>query len=83
MTNYMYITTMKPYELAEFLRSILDPDEVPEIGCFNCINYGTHHSDPANKGTNLYECDGCPNEDVGLNLETWLMKERYPDGNLL
>ena len=85
MNNYIYITTMKPHELAAFLRSILDPDEVPEIGCFNCINYGTHHSDPANKGTNLYECEGCPNEDVGFDLEKWLMLKHEPtsDRNLV
>lgn len=80
MNNYMYITTMKPHELAEFLCTLLDPDEAPEIGCFNCINFGTHHSDPAYKGTNLYECESCPNEGVGLDLEKWLMKEREVGG---
>lgn len=80
MNNYIYITTMKPRELAEFLRTLLDPDDAPEIGCFCCVNYGTHHSDPAYKGTNLYECGGCPNEDVGLDLEKWLMMERVDGG---
>lgn len=77
MNNYIYITTMKPHELAAFLRSCVDPDETPEVGCYGCINYGTHHSDPANKGTNLYKCDDCPYEGIGLNIEEWLMKERY------
>lgn len=82
MNNFMYITTMKPHEMAEFLRTLLDPDEAPEIGCFCCVNYGTHHSEPAFKGTNLYECEGCPNEDIGLDLEKWLMKERVNDGEV-
>ena len=75
MNNYIYITTMKPHELAAFLRKCIDPDEDPEVACYGCINYGTHHSDPANKGTNLYECDGCPCEGIGLNIEEWLMRE--------
>lgn len=81
MNNYMYIATMKPHELAAFLRQCVDPDEAPpEIGCYGCINFGTHHSDPANKGTSLYECEGCPCEGVGLDIEKWLMKERETEG---
>ena len=72
MTNADRIRAMSDEELAEFIRSMVDEDYTHEVACYGCISYGTHHSDPANKGTNLYECDGCSCEGVGLDVLKWL-----------
>ena len=72
MTNFDRIKGMSVSELAEFLRSMVDDGETHEVACYGCIDYGTHHSDPRNKGTNLYSCDGCGCEGVGLDIEAWL-----------
>lgn len=79
MTNFERIKRMTIDEMAEFIRLMVDDCEVHEVGCYCCINYGTHHSDPKNKGTNLYECSGCPNEGIGLDLMAWLNKEVCAD----
>ena len=72
MTNADRIRAMSDEELAEFIFSLVDEDSSYEIGCYGCINYGTHHSDPANKGTHLYECEGCSGEGIGLDIGKWL-----------
>jgi hypothetical protein len=61
VTNADRIRSMSDDEMANWLDSLFNErrDDWKPIGCYNCINYGTHHSDPANKGTRLYECDGC------------------------
>ena len=63
-TNADRIRSMSDEELADWIDSVLNQDRedwnVP--GCYSCINYGTHHSDPQNKGTYLYECAACPHE---------------------
>lgn len=73
-TNADRIRSMTDEELAEFIRSMVDESNSHNVACYGCINYGTHHSDPANKGTPLYECDGCENEGIGLDLLMWLQQ---------
>ena len=68
------IRAMSDEELSEFIRSMVDGSNNHNVACYGCINYGTHHSDPANKGTPLYECDGCENEGIGLDVLMWLQK---------
>ena len=74
MTNADRIRSMSDEELAEFIRSMVDGSNSHNVACHGCINYGTHHSDPANKGTYLYECEGCTNEGIGLNVLMWLQQ---------
>ena len=73
-TNADRIRAMSDEELAEFIRSMVDDDCTHDVACYGCINYGTHHSDPNNKGTHLYECEGCSNEGVGLDVLKWLQQ---------
>ena len=71
-TNADRIRAMSDEELAEFIRSMVDDDSTHDVACYGCINYGTHHSDPNNTGTHLYECEGCSNEGIGLDIGKWL-----------
>ena len=73
-TNADRIRAMSDEELAEFIRSMVDGSNSHNVACYGCINYGTHHSDPTNKGTYLYECEGCTNEGIGLNVLMWLQQ---------
>ena len=68
------IRAMSDEKLAEFIRSMVDENNSHNVACYGCINYGTHHSDPANKWTPLYECDGCENEGIGLDVLMWLSR---------
>lgn len=72
MTNFEEIKAMNIEEMAEFIRTMVDDDETHGVACYGCINFGTHHSDPKYKGTNLYECGGCPCEGIGLDIVAWL-----------
>lgn len=72
ITNGDRIRAMSDAELADFIRSMVDENETHEVACYGCVNYGTHHSDPQNKGTTLYECEGCSCEGVGLDILKWL-----------
>ena len=74
MTNFERIKRMSVEEMAAFLKSMVDENETHEIACYGCINYGTHHSKPENKGTNLYECEGCTCDGIGHDLIKWLNK---------
>ena len=74
MTNAQKIRVMSDEELAEFIRGMVDGSYSHPVACYGCINYGTHHSDPANKGTYLYECEGCTNEGIGLDVLMWLQQ---------
>lgn len=74
MANADRIRAMSDEELAEFIRSMVDGSNSHSVACYGCIYYGTHHSDPANKGTYLYECDGCENEGIGLDVLEWLQQ---------
>ena len=78
-TNADRIRSMSDEELAEFIRSMVDGSNSHNVACYGCINYGTHHSDPANKGTYLYECEGCTNEGIGLNVLMWLQQPAEDD----
>lgn len=73
------IKSMNVEEMANFLESLLDGENNHDVGCYGCINYGTHHSDPQYKGTDLYDCDDCPNEGIGLDLSKWLKSESNSD----
>lgn len=73
-TNADHIRSMSDEELSEFIRSMVDESNSHNVACYGCINYGTHHSDPANKGTPLYECEGCTNEGIGLDVLMWLQQ---------
>ena len=73
-SNADKIRAMSDEELSEFIRSMVDESNSHNVACYGCINYGTHHSDPANKGTPLYECDGCENEGIGLDVLMWLQQ---------
>lgn len=72
MTVFERLKQLSVEEMAEFIRSMVDENESHEVACYGCIHYGTHHSDPNNKGTNLYECEGCCNEGMGLDIVAWL-----------
>ena len=74
MTNADRIRAMSDEELEQFIFSMVDDCSTHEVGCYGCVNYGTHHSDPTNKGTNLYECDGCSCEGVWLDIMKWLQQ---------
>ena len=78
-TNADRIRAMSDEELSEFIRSMVDESNSHNVACYGCINYGTHHSDKANKGTYLYECDGCENEGIGLDLLRWLKQQAGVD----
>lgn len=71
-TNADRIRAMTDEQLAEFIRRMVDGSNTHEVACYGCIHYGTHHSDPENKGTDLYECDGCRSEGIGLDVLKWL-----------
>lgn len=75
MTKFDRIKSMSIEEMATFLQCLVDDTLTHEVACYGCINYGTHHSDPENKGTNLYECEGCECEGIGLYLVAWLNLE--------
>ena len=83
MTNFDRIKSMSVGEMAEFIQTMVDDNKVHDVGCWCCINYGTHHSDPENKGTYLYECDGCENEGIGLDIVAWLNSEIYENGGII
>ena len=72
VTNADRIRGMTDEELAEFIRSMIDGSNSHGVSCYGCIHYGTHHSDPENKGTYLYECEGCEGEGIGLDVLKWL-----------
>ena len=75
MTQFEQIKAMTLEEMAEFIKSMVDDSEVHYVACYGCVHYGTHHSDSQYKGTPLYECDGCPDEGIGLDLIKWLERE--------
>ena len=79
MTNFERIKAMTVEEMAIFLKSMVDENETHDVACYGCINYGTHHADPANKENGLYECEGCDNEGIGLDLVKWLEREVQDD----
>lgn len=66
MTNFESIKAMTVEKMAEFIKSMVDDSEVHCVACYGCVHYGTHHS---------YECDGCPDEGIGLDLVKWLESE--------
>ena len=79
MTNFEKIKAMTVEEMADFLKSMVDDEESHNVACYGCPSYGCHHSDPQYKGSNLYECDGCENEGIGLDLVKWLESEVQED----
>lgn len=81
MTNAQKIRAMSDEELEEFIQNMVDGSNSHNVACYGCINYGTHHSDPASKGTYLYECDGCENEGFGLDVLMWLQQPAVEGDN--
>lgn len=79
MTNADRIRLMNNEQLAAFLTPCVDNSGAHNIGCYGCIYHGTHHADPANKGTSLYGCDGCSYEGIGQDVLTWLNAEYKED----
>ena len=73
-TNADRIRAMSDEKMAKFIQNMVDGSNSHNVACYGCINYGTHHSDPANKGTYLYECEGCTNEGIGLDVLMWLQQ---------
>ena len=73
-TNADRIRAMSDEKMAEFIQNMVDGSNNHNVACYGCINYGTHHSNPANKGTYLYECEGCTNEGIGLDVLMWLQQ---------
>ena len=73
-TNADRIRHMSDEKMAEFIQNMVDGSNNHNVACYGCINYGTHHSNPANKGTYLYECEGCTNEGIGLDVLMWLQQ---------
>ena len=73
-TNADRIRSMSDEKMAEFIQNMVDGSNNHNVACYGCINYGTHHSNPANKGTYLYECEGCTNEGIGLDVLMWLQQ---------
>ena len=68
-TNYDRIRNMSVDEMAEFLTSLLNGENNHNVGCYGCVNYGTHHSDP---NYQFYECGDCYCEGIGYDLVKWL-----------
>lgn len=67
---------MTDEELAEWLDRQHDTErnDWKPIGCYHCVNYGTHHCDKSDIGTEyeyLYECGDCEFENGILG---WLQK---------
>ena len=75
MTNFEKIKNMNIEKMAEFIKSMVDEDMAHDVGCYGCCYWNTHHSDPRNKGTILYNCEDCPNENIGLDIIKWLESE--------
>ena len=72
MTNGDKIRSMTDEELAEWLdkQHNQEREDWNSVGCYHCINYGTHHADKSNIGTEyeyLYECKNCQFENGILN----------------
>jgi len=81
VTNADRIRAMSDEELAEWIDKMFNEgrDDWEPIGCYSCIHYSTHHSNPENKGTYLYECAACPHEgsyENGLKygVRAWLQQ---------
>lgn len=77
MTNGDRIRAMTDEELAEWLDKQYNQerDDFDSIGCYDCINYNTHHADKSNIGTEyeyLYECKGCKYEN---GILSWIKSD--------
>ena len=73
-SNADRIRSMTDEKMAKFIQNMVDGSNSHNVACYGCINYGTHHSNPANKGTYLYECEGCESEGIGLDVLMWLQQ---------
>lgn len=67
MINFEKIKAMSVDEMAEWLdlSNNQDRDDWSSIGCFHCINHGTHHH-------NERECGDC---EWWGGIKAWLQKE--------
>ena len=73
MTNYERIKNMSIEEMAEFLKTCVSDDLIHGIGCYQCIDYGTHHYTDG-------DCEAtCSYFPIGLNVKKWLESEVTDD----
>jgi len=72
------IKSMSLDEMVVFLEDLLyNEDSCEGLCCYDCMYFGTHHTDKSYIGTeyeHLYECKGCENEN-DPTLKVWLNKE--------
>lgn len=76
MTNYERIKSMDKRELAKFIDSLVNGKNEHDVGCYGCIDYGTHHSDPNDKN---YSCNGCYSEGIGHDVMKYLDQKAQGD----
>ena len=74
MTNADRIRAMTDEELAILIESMVDGSNSHNVGCYGCIYYGTHHSNPEYNDNGLYECEDCECEGIGLDVAKWLKR---------
>ena len=78
MTNFEKIKAMTADEMAEWIKTMVDNNENHNVGCYQCMHYGTHHTNKKYIGTknqHLYYCKDCEHENIGLNIDKWLKSE--------
>ena len=69
-TNYDKIKNMGIEEMAQFITSLVDGENQHNIGCYGCINYGTHHFYDGD-----CENEPCANFPIGLDVKKYLKTE--------
>lgn len=69
MTNYERIKNMSVEEMAEFLKTCVSDDLTHGIGCYQCIDYGTHHYTEGDCEAN------CSIFSIGLDVKKYLESE--------
>ena len=71
MTNGEKIRQMTDEELADWLDRMFNEarEDWEPVGCYNCINYGTHHANPSDES---YACGDCEYKN---GLLAWLQQE--------
>jgi len=67
MTNFEKIKSMTVEKMTEWIKDISDDerDTWEPIGCYHCVNYGTHHQNPR-------ECGDC---EWISGIRGWLERE--------
>lgn len=68
MSNFEIIKNMSLEELAEFLTKCISDELTHDIGCYQCIDYGTHHWRDGD-----CEKSRCEMFPIGLDVKKWLL----------